>query len=169
MSSLTAPLSQQPFASAPDPGTPRTARVPYLSPVRADGGGGAPGEAGPRVLIADDHEDSRDALSTLLDAYGYTVVQAANGAEALERARAAVPDLILMDMMMPQVDGFAATRELRADERFRSVPIIAITAMEGARREVLEAGCDDVVVKPLDIRAFLQKVRTWVGPGRGGA
>ena len=168
MSALAAPLSQQPFASAPDPGTPRIARVPYLSPVRAEDGA-APAGAGPRVLIADDHEDSRDALSTLLDAYGYTVVQAANGAEALEQARATVPDLILMDMMMPQVDGFAATRELRADERFRTVPIIAITAMEGARREVLEAGCNDVVVKPLDIRAFLLKVRTWVGPGRGGA
>ncbi|HEU0054437.1 MAG TPA: response regulator [Longimicrobium sp.] len=163
MSALSVSLSQQPPAPAPDPGAQRSARVPHLSTVRADDE--RPRESGPRVLIADDHEDSRDALSTLLDAYGYTVVQAANGAEAVERARAAVPDLILMDMMMPHVDGFAATRALRADERFREVPIIAITAMEGARREVLEAGCDDVVVKPLDIRAFLQKVRTWVGPG----
>lgn len=115
------------------------------------------------VLIAEDHEDSRDALHTLLNALGYRVVVAGNGAEAVQAARAAKPDLILMDMMMPSVDGFEATRTLRADPAFREVPIVAITAMEGAREAVFEAGCSDVVVKPIDIRAFLTRLPGWLG------
>jgi CheY-like chemotaxis protein len=80
----------------------------------------------------------------------------------VEQARRHHPDLILMDMMMPGVDGFQATRTLRADDGFREVPIVAITAMEGAREAVIEAGCDDVVVKPIDIRAFLDRLPSWV-------
>jgi CheY-like chemotaxis protein len=118
------------------------------------------------VLIAEDHEDSRDALRTLLDALGYRVVVATNGVEAVAVARASQPDLILMDMMMPLVDGFQATRTLRGDEAFRNVPIIAITAMEGAREAVLEAGCSDMVLKPLDIRAFLERLKVWLASGK---
>jgi CheY-like chemotaxis protein len=114
------------------------------------------------VLIAEDHADSRDALQTLLDALGYVVFTAANGAEAVEQALRHHPDLILMDMMMPAVDGFQATRTLRAENGFAEVPIVAITAMEGAREAVIEAGCSDVVVKPIDIRAFLDRLPTWV-------
>lgn len=119
----------------------------------------------PVVLIAEDHEDSRDALRTLLDAFGFRVVEAVNGREAVERALAERPDVILMDMMMPKVDGFQATRELRANESMRGVPILAITAMEGARQRVLEAGCDDLVPKPIDVRAFLDQIRAWVARG----
>ena len=137
-------------------------RLSTYVPPRADA------ENPPLVLIAEDHQDSRDALQTLLEALGYGVRVAANGAEAVEVAHASRPDLILMDMMMPQVDGFAATRTLRADEAFRSVPIIAITAMEGARESVLEAGCSDMVLKPVDIRAFLDRLRVWLGSGRRG-
>src|SRR5262249_26119266 len=127
-----------------DPRDPRAPLSTYLPP-RLD-----PATA-PVVLVAEDHEDSRDALCTLLDALGYRVLAATIGVEALEVARANHPDLILMDMMMPGVDGFQATRTLRADETFRQVPIIAITAMEGAREAVIEAGCSDLVLKPLDI------------------
>jgi CheY-like chemotaxis protein len=123
----------------------------------------------PLVLIAEDHEDSREALRTLLDALGYRVVVAQNGAEAVDVARAARPDLILMDMMMPHVDGFQATRTLRADPGFRQVPIVAITAMEGAREAVFEAGCSDVVVKPIDIRVFLTRMQGWLAPAAGSA
>lgn len=139
---------------------PRSVRAPHLAtyvPPRADT------DSAPLVLIAEDHEDSRDALSTLLAALGYRVAVAGNGREAVERARAATPDLILMDMMMPEVDGFQATRILREDAAFRAVPIVAITAMEGARKSVLEAGCDDLVVKPIDIRAFLERIPSWLG------
>jgi CheY-like chemotaxis protein len=118
------------------------------------------------VLIAEDHEDSRDALRTLLDAFGYRVVLAGNGREAVQTALATSPDLVLMDMMMPEVDGFEATRTLRASPAFRQVPIIALTAMEGARENVMAAGCDDFMSKPLDVRTFLDRVRTWLASGR---
>lgn len=140
---------------------PRQARVPRISPVLPPAEGETDGVYGPLVLIAEDHEDSRDALRTLLDAFGYRVIEAANGRQAVEMALAERPDLILMDMMMPQVDGFQATREIRADEGMRGVPIVALTAMEGARERVLQAGCDDMVAKPLDVRAFLDRVRGW--------
>lgn len=143
---------------------PREPRRPHLGNVAAPERAAA-GQA-PLVLIAEDHEDSRDALRTLLDALGYRVAEATNGAEAVEQARATRPDVILMDMMMPVVDGFEATRQLRADPAFATVPIIAITAMAGAREGVMEAGCDDFVGKPLDIRAFLEKVRAWAVSGR---
>jgi CheY-like chemotaxis protein len=141
---------------------PRQARVPRISTVQPPE---APASArAPLVLIAEDHEDSRDALRTLLDAFGYRVVEAANGRQAVEQALAERPDLIVMDMMMPHVDGFQATREIRAAEGLRDVPIVALTAMEGARERVLQAGCDDMVAKPLDVRAFLDKVRVWTQP-----
>ncbi|MBW3572519.1 MAG: response regulator [Gemmatimonadetes bacterium] len=143
---------------------PRQARVPRISPVRTDEHPD-PSRA-PLVLIAEDHEDSRDALRTLLDAFGYRVVEACNGRQAVELARAERPDLILMDMMMPQVDGFQATREIRSIESLHGVPIVALTAMEGARDRVMQAGCDDMVPKPLDVRAFLDRVRVWTTPGR---
>lgn len=121
------------------------------------------------VLIAEDHEDSRDALRTLLDALGYRVLVAQNGAEAVDVALAERPDIILMDMMMPAVDGFQATRTLRAHPDFRQVPIVAITAMEGAREAVFDAGCSDVVVKPIDIRAFLARMQGWLTAARPDA
>ncbi|HEX2078931.1 MAG TPA: response regulator [Longimicrobium sp.] len=138
---------------------PRQARVPRLSRVRVPEGEDA--ARPPLVLIAEDHEDSRDALKTLLDAFGYRVVEAGNGREAVELAVAERPDLILMDMMMPKVDGFQATREIRMVEGLKGVPILALTAMEGARERALQAGCDDLVPKPLDVRAFLDQVRVW--------
>lgn len=159
---LSAPASDPPVRSDPREFAPT--RLSTYVPPRADA------DDPPVVLIAEDHEDSRDALQTLLEALGYKVRVAGNGAQAVEVARASRPDLILMDMMMPVVDGFAATRALRADESFREVPIIAITAMEGARESVLQAGCSDMVLKPVDIRAFLEKVRVWLGTAqrRGG-
>jgi CheY-like chemotaxis protein len=136
----------------------RDARTPlstYLPP-RLDP------ETAPSVLVAEDHEDSRDALCTLLQALGYRVLVARNGSEAIEVARANRPDLILMDMMMPLMDGLQATREIRAAETLQGVPVIALTAMEGARDRVLAAGCDDLVTKPIDVRAFLGRVRGWI-------
>ena len=155
--SPASPAEAPPHFSVAD--RPRQARVPRLSHVRVPEGADA--ERPPLVLIAEDHEDSRDALRTLLDAFGYRVVEAENGRQAVDLALAERPDLILMDMMMPQVDGFQATREIRAAVGMRGVPIVALTAMEGARERVLQAGCDDMVAKPLDVRAFLDRVRVW--------
>jgi len=117
------------------------------------------------ILVAEDHFDSRHALRTLLEAVGYRALEATNGREAVERAIAEHPDLILMDIMMPEFDGLQAIRELRSREETRSIPIIAVTAMDSAQRVSMEAGADDIVAKPVDTRALLAKVRDLVEQG----
>lgn len=126
------------------------------------------------ILVAEDHLDSLEAIRTLLEAFGYRVLTAVNGRQAVDVARARRPDLILMDIMMPELDGFEATRELRRSDGTRRIPIIAVTAMEGAHRLSLQAGADDFVPKPINIRSLLAKVREWLerehgeGPLGGG-
>ncbi len=139
---------------------PRRAQVPRISPPLAREG---TERARPLVLLAEDHEDSRDALRTLLEAYGYDVVEAADGRQAVDLAHATRPDLVLMDLMMPRVDGIQATREIRADATLAGIRIVALTALEGARPRVLEAGCDDMVPKPIDVRKLLERMPEWVG------
>lgn len=114
------------------------------------------------MLLAEDHFDSRDAMRALLEAHGYQVIEAANGREAVERAQQHRPDVILMDIMMPEMDGFEATRLLRRDDATRLVPIIAVTAMDGAQRLSIQAGANDYVAKPIDARALLGKIREWL-------
>ncbi len=116
----------------------------------------------PTILLAEDHGDSREALSALLEAFGYVVVPAVNGREAVDLARAADPDLILMDIMMPELDGFEATRRLRNFPETSHIPIITLTAMAGARSLALDAGADDFLPKPVDSGSLLQKVRTYL-------
>ena len=118
----------------------------------------------PRILVIDDNEPNRRILARRLERRGFEVLLANDGKAGVETARAEKPDLILMDMMMPLVDGFQATREIRQVEGLRGVPILALTAMEGARERALQAGCDDLVPKPLDVRAFLDQVRAWTTP-----
>ena len=119
------------------------------------------------IVIAEDNADSRDALQALLDAHGYEVRVATDGREAVQRAHEARPDLVLMDIMMPGMDGLEATRVLRGEEAFDRVPIVALTAMEGGRERALEAGCDDYINKPIDVTVFFRKVRWWIDHGRG--
>jgi CheY-like chemotaxis protein len=140
---------------------PSRAQVPRIAPPLAPESArdGSP----PRVLIAEDHDDSRDALRTLLEAYGYDVLEAADGLQAVEIARARHPQLVLMDLMMPRMDGLAATREIRADPALADVRIVALTALEGVRDQVIEAGGDEMVSKPIDVRRLLQRLPEWVG------
>jgi CheY-like chemotaxis protein len=112
------------------------------------------------ILVAEDHLDSRDALRAILEAFGYQVLEAANGREAVELALRERPDLILMDIMMPELDGFEATRELRRNGT--DTPIIAVTAMEGAQKLALQAGATDFVRKPVDIRGLVAKIDGWL-------
>jgi CheY-like chemotaxis protein len=116
-----------------------------------------------KVLIAEDNPDSRDALRMLLEAYGFEVVEAEDGAEAVRCGIEAHPDIVLMDIMMPGMDGLEATRRLRHSPAFRQVPILALTAMAGSRQKALEAGCDDHLVKPIDIPRFMATLRRWLG------
>ncbi len=121
-------------------------------------------DAAPTILLAEDHLDSRDAMRALLEAHGYRVIEAANGREAVERALHECPDLVLMDIMMPEMDGFEATRVLRSQDRTRRTPIIAVTAMDGAQRLSMQAGADDFIAKPIDTRGLMAKIRRWL-PG----
>lgn len=116
----------------------------------------------PTILIAEDHLDSREALSALLEAFGFRVVPAVNGREAVELSRESDPDLILMDIMMPELDGFEATRQIRAFPGTRDIPIITLTAMDGARSLALDAGANDFLPKPINSRSLLEKVRGWL-------
>jgi CheY-like chemotaxis protein len=116
------------------------------------------------ILVAEDHPDSRDALRTLLEACGYRVIVAADGEEAIQRALEVAPDLILMDLMMPGVDGLEAARRLRVRREFSETPMVALTAMEGGRERAMSAGFDDFVSKPIDLQAFLRKLEHWLSP-----
>ena len=124
--------------------------------------GGRDGTAAARILLAEDHLDSREALCALLEAFGFDVIPAVNGSEAVQLAREEHPDLILMDIMMPEVDGFEATRRIRDFPETRDVPIITLTAMEGARNRAMEAGASDFLAKPINSGQLLDKVRDWL-------
>lgn len=119
-------------------------------------------ERSPTILIAEDHLDSRDAMRALLEAFGFHVLVAVDGRQAVDVALEHTPDLILMDIMMPELDGFEATRQLRQHATTARIPIIAVTAMEGAQRLALQAGANDYVRKPIDIRGLIAKVHDWL-------
>ena len=104
-----------------------------------------------KVLVVEDYDDSREFIKFLLEDYGFDVVEATNGYEALESVKRQAPDLILMDISMPVMDGLTAARRIREQKEFRKLPIIAITAQsENVRGRVFEAGCNDLLSKPLD-------------------
>jgi CheY-like chemotaxis protein len=103
-----------------------------------------------RILIADDRPSSRELLRLVLERAGYEVIEAEDGKAALDRARASSPDLILLDLQMPEMDGYQVLASLRSDPRFRTLPILALTAsaMRGDRERILGAGFTDYLAKP---------------------
>jgi two-component system, cell cycle response regulator DivK len=113
-----------------------------------------------RILIVEDNELNRDVLSRLLARRGYDVVLATEGVGGLDAAVRTAPDLILMDLGMPEMDGWECARLLKDAERTASIPIIALTAhaMLGERRKALDAGCDDFDTKPINFARLLQKI-----------
>jgi CheY-like chemotaxis protein len=117
-----------------------------------------------KILIVEDHRDSREALKALLEAFGYQAIEARDGREAIELARTECPQLILMDIMMPGLDGLDACRHIRAIPGHEKTPIIAVTALEDARELALQAGMSDYVRKPVDIRRLLNKVSGLLEP-----
>ncbi|HEV7587264.1 MAG TPA: response regulator [Longimicrobium sp.] len=118
------------------------------------------------VLLADDHEDNRAALQLMLEKAGYRTLGARNGQEAVEMALKHCPDLIVMDLAMPVLDGRAATRALKADERTRAIPVVMLTAMALSvdRERLREEGFSGVLFKPVLPLHFLADVRTRIGP-----
>jgi len=121
----------------------------------------------PKILLVEDNEMNRDMLSRRLERKGYTITLALDGAEGLQKARAEVPDIILMDMSLPVLDGWEATRQLKADEATRRIPIIALTAhaMANDEQRAREAGCDDFDTKPIELPRLLAKIETLLQPG----
>ena len=114
----------------------------------------------PTILLVEDNEDNRDMLSRRLEMNGYEVVLAVDGEEGVEMASSEAPDLILMDMSLPLMDGWEATRRIKADEATSSIPVIAFTAnaMSGDREKALAAGCDDYDTKPVEMQRLLGKI-----------
>jgi two-component system, cell cycle response regulator DivK len=114
----------------------------------------------PKVLLVEDNEMNRDMLSRRLQRNGYEVAIAVDGAEGVEMARSDPPDLILMDMSLPVLDGWEATRRLKSDEATRRIPVIALTAhaMAGDRERAMEVGCDDYDTKPIELPRLLGKI-----------
>ncbi len=114
----------------------------------------------PKILLVEDNEMNRDMLSRRLKRRGYEVIIAADGAEGLSMTCSENPDLVLMDMSLPVMDGWEATRQIRANQQIQTIPVIALTAhaMSGDREKALAAGCDDYDTKPVDLRRLLGKI-----------
>lgn len=126
------------------------------------------------VLLADDHEDNRVALQLMLERDGYRTLGARNGREAVELAVQHRPDLVVMDLAMPEMDGREATRLLKSDDRTRHIPVVMLTAMALSidRERLGEEGFDGVLIKPVLPPHFLADVHTRIGPAEaigGGA
>jgi CheY-like chemotaxis protein len=113
-----------------------------------------------RILLVEDNEMNRDMLSRRLIRNGHTVLMAADGQAAIDMARGEAPEIVLMDLSLPVIDGWEATRRLRADPATAALPVIALTshAMAGDRERALAAGCDDYDTKPVDLPRLLGKI-----------
>ncbi len=114
----------------------------------------------PRILLVEDNEMNRDMLSRRLERRGFEVVIAVNGRQGIEMAASEAPDLVLMDMSLPVVDGWEATRQIKAAAATSSIPVMALTAhaMAGDLEKALEAGCDDFETKPIEFERLLGKI-----------
>jgi two-component system, cell cycle response regulator DivK len=119
----------------------------------------------PLILVVDDYADNREMYSAYLKYQGLDVVEAANGAEALERAFERPPDLVVMDLSLPGVDGWQATRTLKGDARTKNIPVIAVTghALAGAPEQAAEAGCDGFLTKPCLPEDLLREIERMLG------
>ena len=117
------------------------------------------------VLVVEDNELNMKLFHDLLDAHGYGVLQARNADEAMEMARAHRPDLILMDIQLPEVSGLEITKWMKADADLSSIPIIAVTAfaMKGDEERIRAGGCEDYVAKPISVTTFVDKVKRYLG------
>jgi two-component system cell cycle response regulator DivK len=121
-----------------------------------------------KVLLVEDNEMNRDMLSRRLIRRGFQVVFAVDGQQGVDLARSERPDIILMDMSLPAIDGWEATRRVKADNVTRSVPVIGLTAhaMAGDREKAIEAGCDDYETKPVELDRLISKIERLLGAAK---
>jgi CheY-like chemotaxis protein len=127
--------------------------------------------SGKMVLLVEDNEDNRIVYSTILKHFAYEVTEALNGEEGIATARSEKPDLILMDISIPIIDGWEATQVLKHDPSTRSIPIIALTAhaLASDREKAMEVGCDGYLAKPCEPRAVVAEVQRFLGKNNNGA
>lgn len=121
----------------------------------------------PKILLVEDNEMNRDMLSRRLTRRGYQIVIAVDGQQGVDLAASEQPALVLMDMSLPVIDGWEATRRIKASDTTRHIPVIALTAhaMAGDREQALAAGCDDYDTKPIELDRLLPKIEKFAGPG----
>lgn len=126
-------------------------------------------DSGKLILLVEDNEDNRIVYSTILKHFGYEVIEAFNGEEGISKARSENPDLILMDISIPIIDGWEATGILKADKQTRHIPIIALTAhaLASDRERAMEVGCDGYLAKPCEPRAVVAEVQRFLGRADG--
>jgi CheY-like chemotaxis protein len=142
------------FESAPEQGTAFTVEFPLRpGPSKRN-----------RVLVVEDNPSNLDLARMVLEGNGFTVDTASNGQEGLEKARHLRPDLILMDMQLPGVDGLAVTRQLKADPATRSIKVVALTAnaLKGSEEQALAAGCSGYIAKPIELKKFMLQVTNFL-------
>ena len=118
-----------------------------------------------KILLVEDNELNRDMLSRRLIKKGFTVVNAINGKEAIDKSNEEQPDIILMDLSLPIINGWDATREIKSNDKTSNIPIIALTAhaMAEDRKKALEAGCDEYDTKPIEFEGLLKKINKLIG------
>ena len=116
------------------------------------------------ILVAEDDSKNMTLLRDVLQASGYRTIEASDGKQCVELAKASKPDLILMDIQMPEIDGLESTRILKADATTSNIPVIALTAyaMKGDKERILQAGCDVYLAKPVDIKELLKEVAKYL-------
>ena len=121
-----------------------------------------------QVLLVEDNDDNRTIFATILGHFGYGVFQAPNGLDGVNMADRYRPDLIIMDISLPVMDGLEATRRIRANPNTSAIPVLAVTAHAGEqdRDRVLDAGCDEYLAKPVEPRQLVRQVEQMIGPGR---
>lgn len=117
-----------------------------------------------KILVVDDNKDSRELVIKILHAKGHQVCEAVDGEDALEKVATEQPDLILMDISLPKIDGHEVTRRLKSDEKSASIPVIALTAhaMKGDMEKALAAGCEGYISKPINVREFYDRIKVFL-------
>ncbi len=119
------------------------------------------------VLIVEDNELNMKLFNDLLEANGYDIIQTRNGLEALDLARAHKPDLILMDIQLPEVSGLEVTKWIKEDDELRAIPVIAVTAfaMKGDEERIRQGGCEAYISKPISVAKFIETIKFYLGDG----
>jgi two-component system cell cycle response regulator DivK len=115
-----------------------------------------------KILIVEDNELNMKLFHDLLEAHGYTTIQTRNGTEAVGLARTHRPDLILLDIQLPEISGLEVTRQLKQDDELKGIPVVAVTAfaMKGDEEKILEGGCEAYIAKPISVSTFMETIQT---------